>query len=475
MKRIPPIAIIFTILLLDVFRIKSANLSFSADRGSYLVLNITPNTDAIVKINGEKQIVNDGEVSKFLTSGTYSISIEAPGYDQYIQTITIDDTGTRRIPINLISNKARLTVISQTSASNIEIINKNNGNVINSKRDSISEFYIPGSYIIRVSKDGYHTVKQDVSLPPHENRSVVIPPLTLITGSIDITSNPTGAYITIDGKSYGTTPNMIYDIPLGKHTVVLTKGHYDKFSSSIDVKQDKTEKINHVFTQIDYENQIVAEMKRAQESKDYKRCYDLAMQIQHNIKAQITLGNLYSGGHYVNKDEVESLKWWTKAAEQGDLGWQHRVGSLHFVKKDYDKAVYWYRRAAEGGYAISQRALGDCYFYGYSVPKNAYEAVKWYRKSAEQGLASGQRDLAACYFNGDGVPKDYYEAVKWYRKAAEQGNAAACGRLGYCYENGVGGLRADRNEAIKWYLKGAQGKYGDDFSKEQLKRLGVSY
>jgi hypothetical protein len=39
------------------------------------------------------------------------------------------------------------------------------------------------------------------------------------TGALDITSEPSGARITIDGTDYGVTPLMVPDLPVGRHTV----------------------------------------------------------------------------------------------------------------------------------------------------------------------------------------------------------------------------------------------------------------
>lgn len=63
------------------------------------------------------------------------------------------------------------------------------------------------------------------------------------------------------------------------------------------------------------------------------------------------------------------------------------------VSKDYAEAVKWYRKAAEQGDAAAQCNLGFCYYYGKDVLQNYTEAVKWYRKAAEQGNARAQRIL----------------------------------------------------------------------------------
>ena len=45
----------------------------------------------------------------------------------------------------------------------------------------------------------------------------------------------------------------------------------------------------------------------------------------------------------------------------------------------------WYRKAAEQGNAVGQARLGWMYENGSGVGKNEVEAVKWYRKAAAQG------------------------------------------------------------------------------------------
>jgi DNA polymerase III epsilon subunit-like protein len=95
------------------------------------------------------------------------------------------------------------------------------------------------------------------------------------------------------------------------------------------------------------------------------------------------------------------------------------------VEQDYTEAVKWYRKAAEQGNARAQNNLGMCYEYGKGVEQDYVKAVKWYHKAAERGNASAQFNLGFCYNIGKGFAQDYDEAVKWYRKAAEQGHTQA--------------------------------------------------
>ncbi|MDO4819232.1 MAG: tetratricopeptide repeat protein, partial [Prevotella sp.] len=77
----------------------------------------------------------------------------------------------------------------------------------------------------------------------------------------------------------------------------------------------------------------------------------------------------------------------------------------YYNAKNYTEAVKWFRKAAEQGDAQAQHNLGVCYANGRGVTKSDTEAVKWYRKAAEQGLAEAQLNLGVCYANGRGVTK----------------------------------------------------------------------
>ena len=149
-------------------------------------------------------------------------------------------------------------------------------------------------------------------------------------------------------------------------------------------------------------------------------------------------------------------------------GWKYHHGQG--VPRDYSEAVKWYRKAAEQGDAYAQYDLGECYLNGHGVAQDHAEAVKWYYRAAEKSYAHAQDALGFCCENGVAGPTDYTEAVKWYRKAAEQGYCIAQYHLGLCYEHGRG-VKADQIEAYKWFrLAEAQGQKG---AAEQVVSVGA--
>jgi TPR repeat protein len=88
------------------------------------------------------------------------------------------------------------------------------------------------------------------------------------------------------------------------------------------------------------------------------------------------------------------------------------------VPQDYAEALRWYRKAADQGDAGAQSNLGVMYAKGQGVPQDSAEAARWYRKAADQGEAVGQFNLGGMYAEGQGVPQEYVTAHMWLNLAA---------------------------------------------------------
>jgi TPR repeat protein len=153
---------------------------------------------------------------------------------------------------------------------------------------------------------------------------------------------------------------------------------------------------------------------------------------QRDAYAQYRMGYRYANGDGVTKNLGESLKWYRKAAENGQVEAQYRLGFIYEqgrgVPVDYVESASWWRKAADQGHAGAQFSLGYCYGRGEGVPRNPSEAVKWFRKSADQGNASAYRFLGNAYDRGEGVRVDKIEAYA-YLTIALPGDSYAGGLL----------------------------------------------
>ena len=185
-----------------------------------------------------------------------------------------------------------------------------------------------------------------------------------------------------------------------------------------------------------------------------------------------------------------AVRWFTEAAEQGDLESQNYLGTLYAsgqgVEKDYEAALLWLRQAADKGYAkaqanlavmyseghgvekdpgrsramvsgrsanepLAQLELGKRYARGSIVSEDPAEAMLWYLKAAENDVAEAQLIVARAFDQGDGVETDLAQAAGWYAAAAKNGVIEAQLRGAELFEIGAGGVEEDIKQTA-WAL-----------------------
>ena len=139
------------------------------------------------------------------------------------------------------------------------------------------------------------------------------------------------------------------------------------------------------------------------------------------------LGKLYRYGNGVEKDFKLAIKYFTQAADLGevqaaaDLGWIY----LFALSDDEEAPVLcqkYLRQAAAGGSADSMYCLGYCYNFGNGgVEEDRKEAFQWHLKAAKAGQLFSMRSVGECYLKGDGTPRDLKQAAYWLEKAVDMG------------------------------------------------------
>lgn len=213
----------------------------------------------------------------------------------------------------------------------------------------------------------------------------------------------------------------------------------------------------------------------------------------------------------ISKFADEQNKEGLKAKDLLDAKAQYYLGLCFSLgekghQKDPVEAVKWFMKAAEFGYAPAQYELGMCYKRGFGIDQDSKEYAKWIKKAAEQGdvdsmkeiqnvinsvqpvtpkIANDQsnypiksKDLDAAdtdfllginYLLGkNGFQKEPEEAVRLFRKSAGFGYAPAQYMLGMCYKYG-GGIDKDPAEYANWVRKAAD--QGETNALEEIKKM----
>lgn len=111
----------------------------------------------------------------------------------------------------------------------------------------------PGTYTIIAEMAGVESATQTVTLTGSEYRTITLK--LGGSGSITFTSEPSGAYISLDGTIIGTTPHTKTDIKPGEHQITITKNGYYNWRKTIDMTGN-TQHIYAVLSSISPENAI---------------------------------------------------------------------------------------------------------------------------------------------------------------------------------------------------------------------------
>ncbi len=101
------------------------------------------------------------------------------------------------------------------------------------------------------------------------------------------------------------------------------------------------------------------------------------------------------------------------------------LGLQYYKQKDYTQAIKWYTKAAEQGDAMAQTILGLMYEKGQGVKQDYTQAVKWLTKAAKQENAWAQYNLAFMCAQRKGIKLSKNSSIKrsiyWMKKAARNG------------------------------------------------------
>jgi len=130
--------------------------------------------------------------------------------------------------------------------------------------------------------------------------------------------------------------------------------------------------------------------------------------------------------------ELERCMW--RAAEKAVPEAQFWLGvafdqHLWFGVTDKQESLKWFRKAAEQGNPDAEATLGMDYEWGEGVEQDYVKAAYWFRRAAEHvpnlgGAGQGRNNLGLLYADGDGVPKDYVQAYMWFSLAGTDRNIA---------------------------------------------------
>ncbi len=206
----------------------------------YLAMTVEPKT-AMVTVDGDLQSVENGEVVVRLPMGSHRYQVQAPGYAMQEGTVELDDEG-KQLSVRLVSTQATLRVECATSGAQLYLNDKHQGAL------PWNSALMPGNYKVEVRLDGHRSRQENVTLKDGESRTVSIPALDRITGTLNVSCRPIGSEVYVDGQKVGTTPNIFRGITVGQRRVEVRKDGYQTLTQTVAVEENKQTELSGSLT-----------------------------------------------------------------------------------------------------------------------------------------------------------------------------------------------------------------------------------
>jgi formylglycine-generating enzyme required for sulfatase activity len=169
-------------------------------------------------------------------SGNQTVKLISQWYQPQAKLVTVTDNQTARADFTMEPAFADITVTTKPVA-DIVIDGAHKGNGTYTAR------MMAGVYTVKAELAKHHPDQKQLTVMAGKPQTITLN-LKPQTGSLDITSTPFDATITIDGKNHGTTPRTVKDLLVGTYTLTLTKQGYGTVTKTITIAEGKTADIN---------------------------------------------------------------------------------------------------------------------------------------------------------------------------------------------------------------------------------------
>jgi len=204
----------------------SISVDLVKQTGSIYVTSIPSGAD--IYLDGSNKGTTPKTISK-VSAGSHTIKVTAGGYEDYLKRVTVTAGETASVSVDLVKQTGSIDVTSIPSGATFYL----DGSYKGTTPKTISEVSA-GSHTIKITKSGYEDYNKQVTVTAGEKKAVFAE-LVIQTGSIDVTSVPSGASFYLDGSYKGTTPKTISEVSAGSHTIKITKSGYKDYNKQVTV------------------------------------------------------------------------------------------------------------------------------------------------------------------------------------------------------------------------------------------------
>lgn len=199
-------------------------------QSSELVVTSTPERAAVF-LDGSWKGSTPVRLSR-LAPGAYTLEIAQEGYLRQVEEIALLSGRTAQSHFTLKESRGRLFIENLPEDAYLTV----DGAVYDPK--NLKELsLLPGKTRVKVTRQGYRSFQQDVVVRAGEPTSLRVE-MSPVEGRLEITSEPSGAVISFDGKPIGTTPKTLETLTFGLHALELSLPGYTLYQETVVVSDE---------------------------------------------------------------------------------------------------------------------------------------------------------------------------------------------------------------------------------------------
>jgi hypothetical protein len=192
-----------------------------------------------------------------LPLGEYKLSLTKANYFDYVKTINIKPGRVNSHFSEMITTLGKLTVDCPVKGVQIFLGDR----LLGLTPGGIFEGIQPGSYTIRLNKEGYEPHNGQVVIKSNEIVHYTAD-LKTTTSTLQVTANLTGANVYINGRMMGSTPTNI-PLKVGDYTLEVRSKGYRDYRTKITVYADRPSSAQVTLTPKPFELVIDADQRGA--------------------------------------------------------------------------------------------------------------------------------------------------------------------------------------------------------------------
>ena len=199
-------------------------------------------------VEGAEVIVDGNQVGvtplmTAIAAGTHQLEIRMDGYSKHGQELSVPADKKVLVQAELEFIAGSIVVVAKPDGATVSLDGSDVGTTPDVRIDNVH----PGKHTVTVTKDGYSTATEAISVAKLQEVTVNVS-LEATAGLLLVTTVPAGASVYSNGALLGTTPLEKADMPIGLHALRLASPAYADAFVSVDVVLGEESEVEHVFS-----------------------------------------------------------------------------------------------------------------------------------------------------------------------------------------------------------------------------------